>query len=469
MRVALIKPPATYADWYRQPAMGIACVCASLRRAGFDCRIFDAYFHGWSQTRLIEHVQEYAPDVVGLTAMTHEIKDAAAIAQSIKQRLPITAVIGGCHATALPARTLEEFPDFDYAVQGEGEKTAAALVTAIADRQPSAVENIAGLAFRRNGQIFVNAPPPYMTGEELDALGFPAIDDYYAGAARPLAGPESYYVMFTSRGCPYKCAFCMQVLGRTVRRRSADSILNEMEYAIEKYAAHTFDFADEIFLFDNERTRQLLNSFIAHDFAHRIRWSALTRANFVNEELIALAARAGCFRLEMGVEAGDDDILKRIDKGITVDTVRRAAAIIKAAGISLGTYYILGHPGETLQTVKKTVQLAAELNTDSIAVGLMVPYPGTRIFELASQNRQGYRLLSTDWAQYDKYGGRVLEIDGLPYEQLVKWQRKALLLLYWKNRRFADCLRYFWKRRKAIMYMLHARLMRIAGLKRRHT
>ena len=198
--------------------------------------------------------------------------------------------------------------------------------------------------------------------------------------------------------------------------------------------------------------------FIKHNFHKKIKWSALTRANFVTPELIALARKAGCVRLEMGVESGDDQILREIDKSITVEQVKKAVKIIKDAGISLGTYYIFGHPNETITTLRKTAELAVNLNTDSIAVGLMVPYPGTRIWDLALQGKNGYRLLSQDWEEYDKYGGRVLEINGLPYKQLVKWQRRTLLNLYLKNFRFIDFFKFFWKRRRAIHFVIKEKI-----------
>jgi radical SAM superfamily enzyme YgiQ (UPF0313 family) len=459
MKVALIKPPATYADWYKQPALGIAYIVACLEAKGFGCKIFDAYFQSLSLPQLVRCVKDYNPDVVGITAMTHEINAASQIALKLKTVLNVPIVIGGCHVTALPERTLVEFPVFDYGVNGEGEKTTIELLECIKQKGMNP-RNIKGLVFRNEGEIVVNPPRPFMTADELDALPKPAFHHYY-GADNPhaLASKYSYYIMFTSRGCPYNCAFCMQVLGRKVRRRSAQSILQEMDHAIEHYGTHTFDFADEIFLFDNPQTRNILQLFIQRGFSKRIRWSALTRANFVNPELISLAKKAGCFRLEMGVESGDDGILKAISKNITIEQVKRAVKIIKKAGISLGTYYILGHPGETIETVRKTVALATDLNTDSIAVGLMVPYPGTRIFDMAMEGTNGYRLLSQNWAQYDKYGGNVLEIDSLPHKQLVKWQKRALLYLYLKNFRFGDCFKFFWKRRGAFYFVVRKKII----------
>lgn len=461
MRIALIKLPATYADWYKRPALGIAYIAACLQSQGYDCKIFDAYFHSWSQAQLLQRVKDYNPDVAGLTAMTHEINQAADIAIRLKAHRNIPIILGGCHITALPQKTLAEFPVFDYGVYGEGEKTTLELLSKnihqINQTQP--LHGVKGLVFRDREQIVVNESRPFLTSEELNILSYPALDDYYTIDTQALADKKSYYTIFTSRGCPYNCAFCMQVLGRKVRRRSPQGVIHEMDYAIKNYGAHTFDFADEIFLFDDDHTKEVLKLFIQQGLHNRIKWSALTRANFVTPELIALAKRAGCVRLEMGVESGDDEILKAIGKGITVEQVKKAVKIIKDAGISLGTYYILGHPNEKSTTLRKTVNLAVELNTDSIAVGLMVPYPGTRIFDLAMQGKNGYRLLSQNWSEYDKYGGKVLEIDGLPYAELVKWQHRTYLRLYIVNRRFKDCFEFLWKRRKGIGFVLKKKLL----------
>ena len=463
MKIALIRLPSTYANWYIRPTLGIAYIAACLKSSGYECKIFDAYAHSWSKSDLLEHIKEYDPDIVGLTAMTHEINQAAKVAALIKANRDIPMIIGGCHVTALPEKTMTEFPVFDYGIYGEGEKTILELLSRNIHEKGhvQSLHDINGLVFRDHQQIVVNEARPFLISEELDALPWPALDDYYTIDTQALANKESYYTIFASRGCPYNCAFCMQVLGRKVRWRSPDNIIREMNYAIKHYGAHTFDFADEIFLFGNQQTRDVLEAFIHQGFPGRIKWSALTRANFVTPELIALAKKAGCVRLGMGVESGDDEILKTIGKGISTDQIRKAVKIIKENGILLDAYYILGHPGETVETLKKTVNLAAELNTDSIAVGLMVPYPGTRIFDMAVNGQNGYRLLSRNWDEYDKYGGKVLEVKGLPYQYLLKWQRKMLLYFYLKNFRFLDCFRYFWIRRRAIYFIIKKKLIRL--------
>lgn len=433
-------------------------VSAYLEKNGFDCKIFDAYFNCWSGEKLVDHIKSYNPDIFGVTAMTHEINEAARVSLMIKEHLNIPAIIGGCHVTAMPERTLAEFPVFDYGIYGEGENTALELLKCLNNQNSvSSLRNIKGLAFRDRENIVVNEVRPFLTSEELNDLPFPAYHNYYLDKKISKTKIQRY-VIFTSRGCPYNCAFCMKVLGRKVRRRSAENICREIEHAISNYDIDTIDFSDEIFLFDNKQTREILQLMIQTGLSKRIKWTAQTRANMVNPEIVNMAKRAGCFLLGMGVESGDDKILKAIGKGITLGQVRDAVKIIKEAGITLGTYFIIGHPNETRQTAQKTVDLISELNTDTIAVGIMVPYPGTEIYKMAKRGDGGYRILSEDWSKYDKYGGKALEIKNLSYEELEKFQKQAYINLYLKNFRIIDMSRFLWKRRHAVYYFLKRKI-----------
>jgi len=457
MRIALVKPPATYADWYKRPVLGLSYIAAGADQAGHDCRIFDAYFHSWSEAELLDRVVAYQPDVVGFTAMTHEVKAAGRIAAQFKQHSRAATVVGGCHVTALPERTLTEFPAFEFGVCGEGEQTFLELLQWVRAGGTAEPTGVKGLVFRGADGVRVNEPRPLLTPAELDALPLPAFHQYYGDDARALVDGDAEYVIFSGRGCPFGCAFCMRVLGQKVRRRSASSVCREMEVAIARYGAHTFDFEDDVMLVDNMDTRELLQMMVDSGLARRVRWSGMIHAAFVKPDLVAMAKKAGCYRIWMGVESGDDRILKTINKGITVEQVRQAVRVMKQARVRLGTFFILGHPGETEETARKTMDLMVELNTESAAVGLMVPYPGTRIHAMAASGQAGYRLLTDDWSEYDKYGGRALEIDDLPWERLVRLQRSALLNFYVKNLRLLDLARYAWRRRRAFRLLLRKR------------
>jgi radical SAM superfamily enzyme YgiQ (UPF0313 family) len=333
---------------------------------------------------------------------------------------------------------LEEFPAFDFGVYGEGEHAMSELVMYLENGKTDTLRGIRSLVHRdEDGNVVVNQPrEPIM---DLDSLPFPNFRDYYRDS-NALTHKNSCYVMFSSRGCPYNCIFCMPVLGKKVRRRSPNNIIAEIKRAINDYGAHTVDFADEIFLFNNQITKKVLERMVSDKLP--IRWSGLTRADFVSRELINLAKRAGCYKLEMGVESGNDETLKAIKKGITVKQVTEAVKVIKDAGISLGTYYILGHPNENRKTIGETIRLAARLNTDTIAMGIMVPYPGTKVFEMAKNNAGGYVLNSFNWSVYDEYGGSALEFKHFSLREIKTWQVIAYLFFYIRNLRILDMVKF---------------------------
>ncbi|MFC1948662.1 B12-binding domain-containing radical SAM protein [Chloroflexota bacterium] len=455
MRIALVKPPVTYADWNRRPILGICYISAALKTQGISCKIFDAHYNVWTYDELIQKILEYEPTLVGFTAMTHEVIPCSNIANVIKKRLGVTTVIGGCHVTPIPERTLNEFGVFDYAVIGEGEKTIIDLVQFIQKNRANTYPvSISGLAFRdSNNNVIVNDPRTSSTSSDLDLLPFPDFTEYYT-ESDSLAGKGAEYPMMSSRGCPYNCAFCMRVLGKKVRRRSAQNIVDEMEYASTRWGAHTFKFVDEILLFNDDDTRELLNLMINTSLPDRIRWNCTTRANLVNKELIDLSKKAGCYRIEIGVESGNENILKAINKGITIQQIRGAIRIIKEAGMATSTNFILGHPNETKETIRDTIKLAAELNTDDVGVGIMVPYPGTRIYDMALKGEAGYRLLTENWSEYDKYGGQALELRQLTAADLGRWQRYFFIYFYLRNFRFIDFIKFILTYRRGIKFIL---------------
>lgn len=456
MKVALIRPPEVNPYWRAtKPSLGISYISSYLESKGMECKIFDANFNSWTESQTVEAVAQYNPDLIGSSSMTHEICKAHNIASRLRSSLGgVPVVIGGCHITAIPKETLEEFPNFTYGIYGEGEKTILHLARYLEQGRLDELSDIDGLVYRdSSSKIHINPPRTRLSSAQLANLPYPAFNQYYKNK-KALTGRNDYYVMMTSRGCPYNCAFCMQVLGRQVRRRSAQSIVNEIEYAITQYSAHTLYFLDEIFLFNNRLTYDTLELIKKRDLPKRIRWRGLTRVDFVDEKLIKSAKESGCFILELGIESGSNETLKAINKKITVEQTENAVKIIKKAGIAIEANFIVGHPNETRETIKKTIDLAVKLNTDMIAIGIMVPYPGTKIYEMAKRGEGGYRLLTQDWSKYDKYGGRALELKGLPIRELERWQRRGLLYFYLKNFRILDLIKFVIKYRRTIFSLI---------------
>lgn len=457
MKIAIVKPPEVRPYWYKKrPALGISYLSSYLTKNGIENRLFDAYYFSWSEEQTIKEVAKYKPDLIGISSMTHEITTAHRLTSLFKEKMPnVPIVIGGCHITALPTQTLEEFPHFTYGVYGEGEKTLLELTQYLKHNKKGKISSIKGLVYRdKQGNILVNKVQERLTSEELDALPYPAFHFYYKNGRKTLTEKDDHYIMMTSRGCPYNCVFCMQVLGRQVRRRTPEGIVAEIEYAINHYGAHTIQFYDEIFLFNDDLCFKTLDLIIQKKLHKKMQWFGLTRVNMVSKKLIHKAKESGCFRLEMGIESGNNKVLKRINKQITVKQAELAVNIIKNEKILTDVNYILGHPGETRKTLQDTVNLAVRLNTTTMAMGIMVPYPGTQVYRMVQEGRGGYRLLSKDWSAYDKYGGKALEIKGLPLAELERWQRKALLYFYLKNFRFWELLKFAVGYRRVILSLL---------------
>jgi len=454
-KVALIRPPEVNPYWYTHvPSLGIAYISSYLESQGIDCKIFDANYDSWTDDQLLDAVVKYNPDVIGLSSMTHEISKTHNVATKLRASLAnVPTVIGGCHLTALPKETLKEFPSFTYGIYGEGEKTMLDLVQCLQNGTSDKLSQINGLVYRDSQEVRVNPPRDRLNSSELDSLPYPAFKQYYKDK-KALAGKNDYYVMMTSRGCPYNCAFCMQVLGRQVRRRSAESIVDEIEHAINQYGVHTIYFFDEIFLFNDKLTHDTLELMKKRNLVRHIKWRATTRVNLVDENVVKKAKEVGCFMLHLGIESGSDEILKAVNKNINVEGVKKAVKIIKKAGVSIDAAYILGHPNETIETIKATINLAVKLNTKVIGIGVMIPYPGTKIYEMAKRGEGNYKLLTADWSKYDKYGGQALELKGVSLKELESWQRKGFLYFYLKNFRILELAKFVIAHRKSISSLL---------------
>jgi anaerobic magnesium-protoporphyrin IX monomethyl ester cyclase len=454
-------------------------LCAYLKAGGFECKIFDADYHSWTSYDLTRRIVEYRPHLVGLTAMTHEIQDAAGVGRRLKSEVRAPVVIGGPHVTALPRRTLSKFRDFDYGINGEGEKPLLGLAGWLRDNhrtvrdigssvgldsngvivytKPSA-KYIDGIIHRDRDGVTINARPPTLSPAEIDALPFPDLDDYYGIDPDALKHRGAYCVLAATRGTPNQHPFSLPVLGREVRWRSAENVLREMERAVCRWGAHTFDFCDEALVHNAEEPRNLLGLLAQRHLPGPVRWSAAARAGLCPENLVRLARAAGCFRLRVDIGSGDDAILKATGRRITAERVRQEIGAMKDAGIEVEVFFTLGHPGESEQQIRQTANLVAELNPDSAGINLIVPYPGTGIYEMALRGAGGYKWLSEDWSRYAWYGGRILDIEGLPYRKLAAWRRRAVAGFYLKNGRGLDLLRYLWKRRSALGFVLGRKL-----------
>jgi radical SAM superfamily enzyme YgiQ (UPF0313 family) len=357
---------------------------------------------------------------------------AGRLAEELRRKCPrALLVVGGAHSSAAPADTLARFGAFDAAAFGEGEETFLAVCQAV--QTGRSLAGIAGVAYREaSGGITVNPARPLMP--DLSRLGKPAWD---------LLPPGKAYFVAVSRGCPFDCSFCFRLFGKTVRPRPVDDIIEEVEGLIERAHPEEFQISGATFGIPRDHAMALLDRMIERDFGARVRWRAMTRVNVVDREMLRKLKRSGCYSLSFGIESGDDRILADTGKGINVRLSRDAVKMAKEEGLATWGFFIFGHPGEDRDSIKRTVELAVKLNTDFISIGIMVPWPGTRVAELAARGEAGYVLHSMDVAGCHKhFGKRVMEFEGVSLQYMNLMKLKAYVLLYVANGRFLDLLRF---------------------------
>lgn len=465
LNVALIRP-FNPNDYYEPsyPCIGLSYLYSFLLSNGFSVMAIDAKFDKIPLDLLISSLKHFNPSLICYTAMTPEINYVSNVAAIIKKEFPNSiSIIGGAHATTTISEILEEFPVFDIAVFGEGEYTLNEICDALADNVNyenqsisqeeyinflSRLKEIKGISFRNNEKIVVT--PERQPTMDLDSLPFPNYDYIKRNI--------TIYPVFSSRGCPNKCIFCCRILGDKIRLRSPQNVIQEIKSAIKKYSPKIIDFADETFTVPKSRTIEICNLILHEGINEHIQWTAQSRVSGVNLELFKKMKESGCIHIDFGIESGNPKILQNIKKGITLEETENAIKFGKSAGLKTGCYFIIGHPFETVSTIKDTINFASKLNCDEVSFGIMVPYPGTIIYQMAKGGEGNYILLSTNWKDYDKQIGQSLELKDLDRKQLELWQRKAYISFYLNNHRYIDLFRLIIIQHKLVTAMLRKQL-----------
>ncbi|MDD5223067.1 MAG: radical SAM protein [bacterium] len=460
MKTLLVIPPRIksrhrdFALSYSNPHIGMACLAAALRQKGHEVRVVDAQVEELSFAEVERRAADFGPGLVGITAYTEQIEEAGRTAQEIKSRNPaVPIVIGGCHASALPRETLEEFPTFDFLVQGEGEETLAGLVQACQDGQPLA--GIRGIAYRENGDVRVNPLRPFLI--DLDSLTFPAFDlfplDIYRSFHR-LSSKSINLPSSTQRGCPYSCLFCYRQLGSAVRAQSAGKVIEQLRYSIGRFQPGQIVFFDENFTFDRERTFAILAGIQKEGLSVRTQFLCETRVDLVDRELLQNLRRSGFSLISYGIESGNQETLNQIGKNIKLDRARAAIRETREAGIKTQANFIIGYPYETRSQVSATIRFALDVDPDFCIFTIMTPFPGTRVREMAERGEGGARLLSRKWSHYGKHMGMSYETSALPRTYLERLQTWAYIKFYLRPGKIRNLFQHL-RFRFLPYYLLH--------------
>lgn len=390
-----------------QYPISLGYLAAYLQQNNVTVGLLDYEVQDISEDALIDLIGQQKPILVGISCVTSNINAGHDLAKAVKENFPdIKIIIGGVHATALPQRTLEEFPYFDFVAKGEGERTLLELYNAlVSGADPSGVRGL----FFRNGSGFVDTGNRSLV-DNLDSLPFPdrkLLDVALYRKTHATRGfsrtVKNIAEIITARGCPFNCIFCAVNVNfdRRVRYRSVANIIAEMEECIERYQVNHFSIMDDTFAF----RKDLFYSICDYLKLKKVTWECYMRVNLVDEDILKKAVDSGCEKISFGVESGSEKILKLINKRITIGQIQEAFGLCRKVGLRYidATFMLGNHPLEMMEDVKMTMDLIIKLNPDFMVFSITIPFPGTELYRTMKEDKF---LIKENWNDFVLYGGK---------------------------------------------------------------
>ena len=437
------------------PPLGLLYIAANLMSyTDAEVAILDAQLEGLTYDAIEERIRAYKPDLVGISAYTLTLLDTIEIAHRVKLVNTETfVVIGGPHAFIYPDQTAM-LPYIDAVVPGEGEEVMTDIVKNIVNK--SSLKDIPGLYFKDKGElVFTSIRSPI---RDLDHLPFPARKLLPIHAYKFVADlSRSSTLMISSRGCRFKCTFC-DIPFRSIRSRSPRNVAMEISECFEM-GYKDINFYDDNFNFSEERVGDICKEIINRDIP--VRFSIRARVDKINPPMLHLLYRAGCRRISFGIEAGDDETLKYLKKGITIDMVRKAIKLTKDAGIEVSASFILAIPSRPKEISLRTINFAIELDPDYAIFVPMILLPATNIYTEALNSNAIERDFYLDFAKHPiPMPNKAYWENPLSYEEaqsLTKLAHKRFYLrptYMWKQLRKVSSLTEFLKKGHAALDIL---------------
>jgi len=435
----LISPPFLYKyneDMLREvhavfPPMGLASIAAYIRDKGhsvkiLDCNIDSPSIELFSELFEKEFVQNFLNiNVIGITSVTANIKKAYKIAEICKKFYPkVKIVLGGTHATALANEVLgNEF--IDIVVNGEGEITFEEIISG------KNLRRIKGIFFKKilKNRFKIIKTSPRERINNLDSLPIPAFDLLPILRYKPAIGTYKRLPainVITSRGCPGKCTYCSQPLGKKVVFKSAKKIFEEIQYLIQNYGIKEIIFYDDVLTLNKNNTIELCNLFIKNKVD--ISWCCFTRIDFIDFETLKKMKQSGCHQIVFGVESFDKKILKNINKQIDPKKIANVVNWSKKIGIDCRLSFMVGNPGDTKEVIKNNIKILNKLNPDLMQVTIATPFPGTDMFKWAKKNNF---ILTYNWDDYIQ-SKPIMQFNNLTFYQIKRLYKLMYLSFYFR-------------------------------------
>jgi len=431
-KVLLICPHSVFEPFKRSkigiavakmPFLSLASLAAPLITAGHEVKILDLSVSEKPEKDLEDALRAFSPDFVGITCTTPLFSEMVYISKFVKNfNKEIIVITGGPHPSTMPEDTLK-VSACDIAVVGEGDYTLPEIVSG------KDWKDIKGMAFRHKEGVIVNErKPPIANLDELLMPAWHLYDLKKYKTPRLTCKKNPVGPMESSRGCVFGCIYCNKsVFGRTFRPKSVKRVVDEIEHVLNS-GFKEIHIMDDGFTTDMKRAEEICDEIKKRglDFP----WNLVNgiRVDRINETLLHKMRSAGCYRASVGVESGDQSILNRINKGTTLEQIRAAFNMFKSAGMETLGFFMIALPGDTEETMRKTIDFAKELQPDIAKVSITVPFPGTPLYN--EYDKLGL-IKTKDWSKYGYHDPRGLYTHpNLDWDTIYKYQKMFFREVY---------------------------------------
>ena len=381
MRVLLVVyDNDSYIHWFPQ---GLAYIAAVLLREGHEVEIYNQDMHHYPEEHLTNYLDHHKFDAIGVSIIAgyYQYKKLLDISRAIEQsrQRPEYYIIGGHGPSPEPGYFIDK-TGADIIVIGEGEETVRELYSALANHRP--LRAIKGIAYKEGGNTIIN--PRRELIKDIDTIPWPAYDlfpiEYYRLLRMPHCSHKDFVMpLLSGRGCTFTCNFCYR-MDKGFRPRSAEAIVEEIKFLKKEYGISYIAFSDELLMSSKKRTIEICEAFLKENL--NIKWDCNGRLNYAKADVLSLMKKAGCVFINYGIEAYDNDVLKRMKKALTIKQIDRGIEATLDAGISPGLNMLFGHIGDTKKTLEAAVNFlikhddGAQMRT----IRPVTPYPGSPLY-----------------------------------------------------------------------------------------
>ena len=427
----------------------LAYTVSVLKKDGFQTKGIDAVDKEWGISEFVEQIKEMKPDAILLEVSTPSINFDFETAHKLKEAMPnLFIVLCGPHVSYFHQSVIDNYRFVNACIRGEFDYAMRDICRALRDKRD--LKSVDGITYRKGSKTIVNKEREKIAN--LDDLPFPDREDFKLDSyQQAFFHGDRYALVISSRGCPFRCTFCLwpnSLFGHAFRARSAKNVVDEIEYLIKEHNIDGVYFDDDTFAINKKRVHDICDEIKKRGL--KFYWCCMGRVDTIDEEMLKDMKSAGCYEIFYGFESGSDKILNSVNKGINKEQMRKAVKITQQAGLVASGSFIFGLPGDSHKTVKQTLDFAKSLGADYVQFVLAAPFPGSKMYEEAME--KGLIKINS-WSDFDGSCGPIMKTENLSREELGGIIRKAYISYYtaprvvWSNlkkiRGFDDMKRIF--------------------------